>query len=172
MKRTSRSISRKKKPRVGILMGSESDRPIVSETGRVLEELDIEYEISVRSAHRTPEAVRDYVGSAERRGIQVLIAAAGGAAHLAGAVAAHTNLPVIGIPLAATPLAGFDALLATVQMPAGVPVATVAIGLPGAKNAGILAAQILGLGDAALGRKLKSRRAAAARKILGRTGGR
>jgi len=166
-----KTVTKKTKPRVGILMGSESDRSTVSETGKILDELGVGHEISVRSAHRTPEAVRDYVRSAERRGIQVLIAAAGGAAHLAGAVASHTNLPVIGIPLAATPLAGFDSLLATVQMPAGVPVATVAVGAPGARNAAILAAQMLSLGDATLARKLKARRTAAARKILGSSGG-
>jgi phosphoribosylaminoimidazole carboxylase PurE protein len=148
-------------------MGSESDRAIVEEAGAVLEELGIGYEILVRSAHRTPDAVREYSVSAERRGIGVLIAAAGGAAHLAGAVAAHSMLPVIGVPLAATPLAGLDSLLATVQMPAGVPVATVAIGKAGAKNAAHLAARILALGDRDLARRLKSRRRASQKRLLG-----
>jgi len=153
--------------RVGILMGSESDRPVVSECAAVLGELGIGHEVLVRSAHRTPDAVRDYVRGAEARGIRVLVCAAGGAAHLAGAVASHGVLPVIGIPLAATPLAGLDSLLATVQMPAGVPVATVAIGAPGARNAGYLAAQILALEDRALAERLRASRRAMAEKILG-----
>jgi phosphoribosylaminoimidazole carboxylase PurE protein len=153
-------------------MGSESDRPVVEEAGAVLEDLGIGYEILVRSAHRTPDAVRDYSISAERRGIGVLIAAAGGAAHLAGAVAAHSLLPVIGIPLAATPLAGLDALLATVQMPAGVPVATVGIGAPGAKNAAHLAARILARGDRELARRLRARRRSTERRLLATTSGR
>ncbi|HEV8481545.1 MAG TPA: 5-(carboxyamino)imidazole ribonucleotide mutase [Candidatus Eisenbacteria bacterium] len=153
--------------RVGILMGSESDRAVVDECAGVLRELGVGHEVLVRSAHRTPDAVRDYVRAAEARGIRVLIAAAGGAAHLAGAVASHGILPVIGIPLAATPLAGLDSLLATVQMPAGVPVATVAIGAPGAKNAGYLAAQMLALSDAALADRLRAGRRAMAEKVLG-----
>ena len=153
--------------RVGILMGSESDRAVVDECAGVLRELGIGHEVLVRSAHRTPDAVRDYVRGAEARGIRVLIAAAGGAAHLAGAVASHGILPVIGIPLAATPLAGLDSLLATVQMPAGVPVATVAIGAPGAKNAGYLAAQMLALSDAGLAERLRAGRRAMAEKVLG-----
>jgi 5-(carboxyamino)imidazole ribonucleotide mutase len=148
-------------------MGSESDRPVVEEAGAVLDELGIGYEILVRSAHRTPDAVREYSVAAERRGIGVLIAAAGGAAHLAGAVAAHSLLPVIGVPLAATPLAGLDSLLATVQMPAGVPVGTVAIGKPGAMNAAHLAARILALGDRDLARRLKIRRRATEKRLLG-----
>jgi phosphoribosylaminoimidazole carboxylase PurE protein len=153
--------------RVGILMGSESDRAVVSECAAVLTELGIGHEVLVRSAHRTPDAVRDYVRGAEARGIRVLVAAAGGAAHLAGAVASHGTLPVIGIPLAATPLAGLDSLLATVQMPAGVPVATVAIGAPGARNAGWLAAQILAVGDRAVAGRLRDARRAMAEKVLG-----
>jgi len=118
-----------------------------------LEDLGIEYEIEVRSAHRSPEAVAEYVTSAPQRGIKVFICAAGMAAHLAGAVAARTNLPVIGIPIAAGTLGGFDALLATVQMPSGVPVATVAVN--GAANAAVLAAQILALSDPDLAEKLE-----------------
>jgi phosphoribosylaminoimidazole carboxylase PurE protein len=153
-------------PRVAILMGSESDRAAMAETARLLEELGVAHEWLVRSAHRTPDAVRDYVRQAESRGVRVFIAAAGGAAHLAGAVAAHTTRPVIGVPLAATPLAGFDALLATVQMPAGVPVATVAVGPMGAKNAAVLAAQILGLADPALAERLARRRESERRALL------
>ena len=153
--------------RVGILMGSESDRAVVEECAAVLGEMGVGCEVLVRSAHRTPDAVRDYVRGAEARGIRVLIAAAGGAAHLAGAVASHGILPVIGIPLAATPLAGLDSLLATVQMPAGVPVATVAIGAPGARNAGYLAAQILALGDRDVADRLRASRRAMAEKVLG-----
>jgi 5-(carboxyamino)imidazole ribonucleotide mutase len=132
-------------PRVGILVGSESDLPVVEKCTKHLEDLGIDYELEVRSAHRTPDAVAEYVASAPERGIRVFICAAGMAAHLAGAVAARTNLPVIGIPIAAGTLGGFDALLSTVQMPSGVPVATVAIN--GAANAAILAAQILALSD-------------------------
>lgn len=153
--------------RVGILMGSESDRPTVEEAAAVLRDLGVGHELLVRSAHRTPDAVRDYVRTAERRGVRVLIAAAGGAAHLAGAVAAQTTLPVLGVPLAATPLAGLDSLLATVQMPAGVPVGTLAIGAPGARNAAYLAAQILALGDAALATRLRAHRRRLRDRLLG-----
>lgn len=158
--------------RVGILMGSETDRPTVEEAAAALRDLGIAHEVLVRSAHRTPEDVRAYVRGAERRGVRVLVAAAGGAAHLAGTVAAHTVLPVIGVPLASTPLGGLDALLATVQMPAGVPVATVAIGAPGARNAAYLAAQILALGDARLAGRLREHRQALRRRLLGGAGGR
>jgi 5-(carboxyamino)imidazole ribonucleotide mutase len=153
-------------PRVAILMGSETDRPTAEEASALLRDLGVRHELRVRSAHRTPDAVRAYVRAGERRGVRVFIAAAGGAAHLAGAVAAHTTLPVIGVPLASTPLGGLDALLATVQMPAGVPVATVAIGAPGARNAAYLAAQILALGDGALAERLKRRRREQGARIL------
>jgi 5-(carboxyamino)imidazole ribonucleotide mutase len=140
-------------PSVGILVGSKSDLPVMEKcTGR-LEDLGIDYEIEVRSAHRNPEGVAEYVASAPQRGIKVFICAAGMAAHLAGAVAARTNLPVIGIPIAAGTLGGFDALLATVQMPSGVPVATVAVN--GAANAAVLAAQILALSDTQLAERLE-----------------
>lgn len=142
------------KPRVSILYGSESDRGTLEETARVLERFGVAHEMEAASAHRTPEKVRDHVRSASERGVSVFIAAAGMANHLAGAVAAHTTLPVIGVPLAGSPLSGFDALLSTVQMPAGVPVATVAIGSAGAKNAAVLAVQILALADPALRLKL------------------
>jgi len=159
------------RPRVGILMGSDSDRAVVDECAAVLRDLGVPHEVLVRSAHRTPDAVREYVRGAEERGLGVIIAAAGGAAHLAGAVAAHCTLPVIGVPLAVTPLGGLDALLATAQMPAGVPVATVAVGAPGARNAGYLAAQILALGDRALAARLRASRKRMAERILGTKGG-
>jgi len=135
-------------------MGSDSDLEIMREVAKVLEDFGIAYEIDVTSAHRSPERTADFARHAARRGIRVIIAGAGGAAHLAGVIAAHTSLPVIGVPIPSTSLNGLDSLLATVQMPAGIPVATLAIGKPGATNAGILAAQILGLGSAALAKKL------------------
>jgi 5-(carboxyamino)imidazole ribonucleotide mutase len=140
-------------PSVGILVGSKSDLPVMEKCTNRLEDLGIDYELEVRSAHRNPEAVAEYVASAPERGIKVFICAAGMAAHLAGAVAARTNLPVIGIPIAAGTLGGFDALLATVQMPSGVPVATVAVN--GAANAAVLAAQILALSDTELAQRLE-----------------
>jgi 5-(carboxyamino)imidazole ribonucleotide mutase len=143
-----------KNPRVSILFGSESDRSVLEETARVLDSLGIAYEMEQASAHRSPDRVREIVRGAPARGVQVFIAAAGMASHLAGAVAAHTTRPVIGIPLGGSPLGGADALLSTVQMPAGVPVATVAIGSAGAKNAAVLAAQILALADPAIALKL------------------
>jgi 5-(carboxyamino)imidazole ribonucleotide mutase len=140
-------------PRVGILVGSESDLPVLKKCTARLEALEIDYELEVRSAHRTPESVAEYVATARDRGLKVIICAAGMAAHLAGAVAARTNLPVIGIPVAAGTLGGLDALLATVQMPSGVPVATVAVN--GAANAAVLAAQILALSDPDLAQRLE-----------------
>ena len=140
-------------PSVGILVGSKSDLPVMEKCTNRFEDLGIDYELEVRSAHRNPEAVAEYVTSAPERGIRVFICAAGMAAHLAGAVAARTNLPVIGIPIAAGTLGGFDALLATVQMPSGVPVATVAVN--GAANAAVLAAQILALSDSELAQRLE-----------------
>ena len=142
------------KPVVSIVMGSDSDFEIMHEAGKALESFGIAYEIDVTSAHRSPDRTADYARKAAERGIRVIIAGAGGAAHLAGVIAAHTTLPVIGVPISATPLNGLDSLLATVQMPAGIPVATVAIGKPGATNAGILAAQILGVADSAIAQKL------------------
>ncbi len=142
---------------VGVLMGSDSDLPTVQHAIEALRELGIPYEVRVMSAHRTSNAVRAYAAQAERRGLRVLIAAAGGAAHLAGALASATTLPVIGIPVA-TSVGGLDALLSTVQMPKGIPVATVAIGPSGAGNAAILAAEILALGDGELALRLKEQR--------------
>ena len=140
-------------PSVGILVGSKSDLPVMEKCTNRFDDLGIDYELEVRSAHRNPEAVAEYITSAPERGIKVFICAAGMAAHLAGAVAARTNLPVIGIPIAAGTLGGFDALLATVQMPSGVPVATVAVN--GAANAAVLAAQILALSDSELAQRLE-----------------
>jgi phosphoribosylaminoimidazole carboxylase PurE protein len=124
------------------------------EAGKALEGFGIAYEIDVTSAHRSPDRTAEYARQAADRGIRVIIAGAGGAAHLAGVIAAHTTLPVIGVPIPATSLNGLDSLLSTVQMPAGIPVATVAIGKPGATNAGILAAQIIGVADSAVAQKL------------------
>ena len=138
------------KPFVAILMGSDSDLPVMRSTMDVLDRFTIAKEVKITSAHRTPEATKAYIRDAESRGCAVFIAAAGLAAHLAGAVAATTTKPVIGVPLDAGPLSGIDALLATVQMPGGIPVGTVAIGKAGAKNAAYLAAQILALQDAEL----------------------
>lgn len=140
-------------PLVGILVGSKSDMPILERCTARLEELGIEYELEVRSAHRNPEGVSEFAGTARERGLKVIICAAGMAAHLAGAVAARTTLPVIGIPVAAGTLGGLDSLLSTVQMPSGVPVATVAVN--GAANAAVLAAQILALSDEDLAAKLE-----------------
>ena len=143
---------------VGVLMGSDSDLPTMAETVRVLEGYGVATEVRVLSAHRTPEEATRYAREAEGRGIKVLIAGAGGAAHLAGALAAHSTLPVIGVPLESSPLSGFDALLSTVQMPPGIPVATVGVGAMGARNAGHLAVAIIAVGDESLRAKLKAKR--------------
>lgn len=153
-------------PFVAILMGSDSDLPVMQATLDTLSSLGVAWEVRVSSAHRTPEATQTYVKDAESRGCRVFVCAAGLAAHLAGNVAAHTTLPVIGVPMDGGPLNGFDALLSTVQMPGGIPVATVAIGKAGAKNAAYLAAQMLALSDAALAQKLKDERAANAAAIM------
>ena len=145
----------KKQPLVGILMGSDSDYEIMAETAKALKQFGIPFEMIVSSAHRTPERTTKFVREAKGRGMRVLIAGAGAAAHLAGVVAAETILPVIAVPIDATALSGLDALLAMVQMPAGIPVATMAIGKAGARNAGIFAAQILAADDAGLRRKLE-----------------
>jgi len=143
------------KPLVSIVMGSDSDLDIMREAGKALDEFGIPYEMDITSAHRSPDRTADYARKAAGRGIRVIIAGAGGAAHLAGVIAAHTTLPVIGVPISSTSLQGLDSLLATVQMPAGIPVATVAIGKSGATNAGILAAQIIGVADKAIAKKLE-----------------
>jgi phosphoribosylaminoimidazole carboxylase PurE protein len=153
------------KPVVSIVMGSDSDLEIMQETSKVLDEFGIAYEIDVTSAHRSPDRTAGYAKKAAGRGVRVIIAGAGGAAHLAGVIAAHTTLPVIGVPIPSTSLQGMDSLLATVQMPAGIPVATVAIGRPGAMNAGILAAQILGVADASIVKKLDAHKEKMARGV-------
>ena len=140
--------------RVGILMGSDTDLPVMSEAGKVLEKFGIGYEMEVVSAHRTPARAHEYATTALDRGLKVLIAAAGAAAHLAGVIAANTTLPVIGVPMGTSSLNGLDALLATVQMPGGIPVATMAIDKAGAVNAAIFAAEILALSDPVMARKL------------------
>ncbi|HUI24897.1 MAG TPA: 5-(carboxyamino)imidazole ribonucleotide mutase [Candidatus Kryptonia bacterium] len=154
-----------RKPVVGIVMGSDRDWEVMSAAATRLDRFEISYEAQVMSAHRSPAKTAEYAGSARARGLRVLIAGAGAAAHLAGVVAAHTTLPVIGVPLDAGGLHGLDSLLATVQMPAGVPVATVAIGKSGAENAAILAAQILALDDAALAKRLDGFKADLARQV-------
>lgn len=150
---------------VAILMGSDSDLPVMQGTIDVLSSLGIPYEVRIASAHRTPEETRNYILAAQTRGAEVFVCAAGLAAHLAGFTAAHTVKPVIGVPLEGGALQGLDALLSTVQMPGGIPVACVAIGKPGAQNAGFLSAQILGLGDPEIAQKLKQKRIENAQKI-------
>ena len=153
-------------PQVGILMGSKSDWETVQETARTLHSLQIPFEAKVASAHRTPDKVLAYCEGAETRGLKVIIAAAGGAAHLAGFCAGKTHLPVLGVPMKGWALDGMDALLATVQMPAGIPVGTLAIGKAGAINAALLAASILSLGDAPLRERLLAYRKAQTAKVL------
>lgn len=149
-----------------IIMGSDSDLPLIKNTIEVLKSFDIKCEVRVASAHRTPDVVSEYVQDAEKRGALVFICAAGLAAHLAGAVAARTTRPVIGIPCDGGPLNGVDALYSTVMMPGGIPVATVAVGKAGAKNAGYLAAQIMALADAELDAKVKANRKAASEEVM------
>lgn len=154
--------------RVGIVMGSASDRPVMAAAEETLSGLGVECEVRVLSAHRTPDAVREWARGLEERGVQVVIAGAGGAAHLAGALAAQTVLPVIGVPLAApnAVAGGLDALLSTAQMPRGVPVATMAVGEAGAANAGILAAEILATADPELRVRIRALRESMAAKVL------
>ncbi len=153
-------------PLVGIIMGSDSDWPLVQKAAETLKAFGVPYEVRVMSAHRTPEIASAYAAEAESRGLQVVIAAAGGAAHLAGVVAGHTVLPVIGIPVAGGALNGLDALLAMVQMPAGIPVATVTLGSAGPANAGLLAVQILGGRDAGLRAKFHAYKKKMAEKVV------
>jgi phosphoribosylaminoimidazole carboxylase PurE protein len=154
----------KRKPVVSIVMGSDSDMPVMAETSATLKKFDIPHEIKIFSAHRSPEKTSDFAKTAKKRGIKVIIAGAGGAAHLAGVIAAHTILPVIGVPME-TKLDGIDSLLSTVQMPSGVPVATVSIGKAGAVNAAILAAQIIGVNSAPIREKLQTHKKELVRKI-------
>ena len=157
-------------PKIGVIMGSSSDWETMKYACDILEELQVPYEKQVVSAHRTPDLMFEYAENARSRGIQVIIAGAGGAAHLPGMVAAKTTLPVIGVPVQSRALNGLDSLLSIVQMPGGVPVATVAIGKAGATNAGLLAAQILGAFDSELARKLDTRREATKQQVLESTG--
>ena len=157
------------KPLVAILMGSDTDLNTMAECARVLEVYEIPYEIKVLSAHRSPEHATRFAREAERRGFKVLIAGAGGSAHLAGVMAAHSTLPVIGVPVASSPLGGFDSLLSTVQMPAGIPVGTLAIGRAGAINAALLAVAILANQRPELREKLRQFRAEQTQKVLNET---
>jgi phosphoribosylaminoimidazole carboxylase PurE protein len=141
-------------PKIAIIMGSQSDLETMNEAAVILKRFGLDYEMKVLSAHRTPKEVAEYSENARKKGLKVIIAGAGGAAHLAGVIAAHTTLPVIGVPIQTKSLAGLDSLMSTVQMPGGVPVATMAIGSSGAKNAGILAVQILAVSDKLLSKKL------------------
>jgi phosphoribosylaminoimidazole carboxylase PurE protein len=143
------------KPVVGIIMGSDSDLPTMQDAVKILKQFEIPYEIGVYSAHRSPHRTAEYVTTAQARGLKLIIAGAGSSAHLAGVTAAETTLPVIGVPIDSSPLSGFDALLSTVQMPPGVPVATMGVGKSGATNAGVFAVQILALTDEVLAAKLK-----------------
>src|SRR5437870_1392665 len=152
-------------PLVALLMGSDSDLPTVEEACSVLRNFNVPFAVRVLSAHRTPEALVAYVRQAELDGVKVFIAAAGGAAHLAGVVAAHTTRPVLGIPIQTSALGGLDSLLSMVQMPGGVPVATMAIGAAGARNAGLFAIQILALQDPSLAEKLEAQRQEQADKV-------
>jgi phosphoribosylaminoimidazole carboxylase PurE protein len=164
-RKSRKAVLKSVKPEVGLLMGSDSDWPLVGKAAAVLGEFGVPCEVSVISAHRTPDRAAKYARDAAKRGLKVIICAAGGAAHLAGAIAANTTLPVIGIPVEGGSLHGLDALLATVQMPAGVPVATVALGGAGPANAALLAVQILAVSNPALGAKLKRYKQELKRKV-------
>nr|WP_279615101.1 5-(carboxyamino)imidazole ribonucleotide mutase [Desulfospira joergensenii] len=152
-------------PRVGVIMGSDSDFPVMEKALAILRQFDIPYYVTVSSAHRTPDRAAGLAMEAKEKGIQVLICGAGHAAHLAGVIAAHTTLPVIGVPIDSSALQGMDALLATVQMPPGIPVSTMAIGKSGAHNAGITAAQIIGLSDPDVAQKLVAFKKSMADKV-------
>ena len=158
-----------KQPLVGILMGSDSDWPVMRACAETLKRFDIAYEARVLSAHRTPDAALDYAASAQERGIKVLIGAAGGAAHLAGVLAAKSQLPVLAVPMPSKHLQGLDSLLAMVQMPGGIPVATFAIGEAGAVNAALFLVAMLALNDAELARKLADFRTNQSEKVLAKT---
>ncbi len=155
-----------RQPKVLIIMGSDSDLPIMEEAERILKEFKIPYDITITSAHRSPDRTVKLTRDAEKKGIEVIIAGAGAAAHLAGVIAAHTILPVIGVPIDSSPLKGIDALFSTVQMPPGIPVATMAIGKAGAKNAAILAAQILRTKNSGLTKTLRSYKKKMAEEVL------
>src|SRR5580704_14131195 len=158
-------MSENRAVRVGILMGSDTDYPVMSETAKTLDKFGIGYEIEVISAHRTPARAHEYATTAAARGLKLLIAAAGAAAHLAGVMAANTTLPVIGVPMGTSSLNGMDALLSTVQMPGGIPVATMAIDKAGAVNAAIFAAQVLALSDPEIAKKIVEHKEDPARSV-------
>ncbi|MEO8633966.1 MAG: 5-(carboxyamino)imidazole ribonucleotide mutase [Gemmatimonadales bacterium] len=153
-------------PQVGIVMGSDSDWPVMEHAAKALKELGVSWEARVLSAHRTPHAATEYAQTAETRGLACIIAGAGGAAHLAGVLAAHTKLPVLGVPMPSKHLQGLDSLLSTVQMPGGIPVATFAIGDAGAKNAGLFAVAMLAGRDPALAQRLERFRQSQAERVL------
>jgi len=155
-----------KEIKVGIIMGSDSDLEVMQETAKILDKFGIGYEMSILSAHRTPHRVYEYATTAEKRGLEVIIAGAGGSAHLAGVVASLTSLPVIGVPMQTQLAGGMDSLFSIVQMPSGVPVATVAIGKGGARNAGILAAQILGVKFSSIREKVKEYKEKMAEQVI------
>lgn len=155
-----------KEIKVGIIMGSDSDLEVMQETAKILDKFGIGYEMSIFSAHRTPHRVYEYATTAEKRGLEVIIAGAGGSAHLAGVVASLTSLPVIGVPMQTQLAGGMDSFLSIVQMPSGVPVATVAIGKGGARNAGILAAQILGVKFSSIREKVKEYKEKMAEQVI------
>lgn len=158
-------MSAKSRPVVGIVMGSESDLAVMTETAQTLKKFGVPFEIEISSAHRSPARTTKYARTAIARGLKVIVVAAGGAAHLGGVIAAETTLPVIGVPIPSTTLAGLDSLLAMVQMPGGVPVACVSIGKPGAVNAAIFAVEILATSDAALAKKLAAHKEELARSV-------
>ena len=159
-------MNREGQPLVAVIMGSTSDWDVVRRAADTLAEFDVPHEVRVMSAHRTPNAVREYASSAEERGLEVIIAAAGGAAHLAGVIAGQTVLPVLGVPMESAALGGIDSLLSTVQMPAGIPVGTLAIGPAGATNAALLAIAILGLKRPELRDRLRAYREKRAKAVL------
>jgi len=161
---TQKEGAKMSKPIVSIIMGSDSDMPVMIQAGDILKKFGISFEIKILSAHRSPDRTSEFAKTAKKKGIKVIIAGAGGAAHLAGVVAAHTVIPVIGVPMESK-LDGLDSLLSTAQMPAGVPVATVSIGRAGAVNAAILAAEILGLGSSVISKKLQMHKKELVRKI-------
>lgn len=155
----------KKQPLVAIVMGSDTDLPVMTEAAQTLKKFGVPFEVEITSAHRSPARTSEYARTAIARGLKVIVVGAGGASHLAGVIAAETTLPVIGVPMATTTLAGLDALLSTVQMPGGVPVACTAIGKPGAINAAIFAAEIIAVSDAALAQKLVAHKEELARSV-------
>jgi phosphoribosylaminoimidazole carboxylase PurE protein len=157
------------RPLVGIVMGSDTDLPVMTETAQTLKKFGVPFEVEIPSAHRSPARTSEYARTAIERGLKVLIVGAGGASHLAGVIAAETTLPVIGVPMATTTLAGLDALLSTVQMPGGVPVACTAIGKPGAINAAVVATEIIATSDSALATKLKEYKEQLARSVAAKS---